>query len=62
MPKDLDFRQPNLNKKERYQFNPGLDRETFLKLKRLELETGLKPRHLLKKIVDYYFDSTGLNL
>jgi len=38
----------------RYQFNPNLDRDVYLQLKKLEEKTGLRPKDLIRKLVDFY--------
>jgi len=51
----------------RYQFNPNLDKDVYLKLKHLEEKTGLRPKDLIRKLVDFYLskvqedDSTAVN-
>lgn len=55
-----------MSKTPRYQFNPNLDRDVYLQLKRLEEKTGLRPKDLIRKLVEFYFskveqeDSTAI--
>jgi len=44
----------NTSKTPRYQFNPNLDRDVYLQLKKLEEKTGLRPKDLIRKLVDFY--------
>jgi hypothetical protein len=56
----------NTSKTPRYQFNPNLDRDVYLQLKKLEEKTGLRPKDLIRKLVDFYLskneqaDSTAI--
>jgi hypothetical protein len=43
-----------MSKTPRYQFNPNLDRDVYIQLKKLEERTGLRPKDLIRKLVEFY--------
>ncbi len=47
-----------MSKSPRYQFNPNLDKDVYLKLKKLEERTGLRPKDLIRKLVEFYLSKT----